>query len=118
MFTSFLPAVSQEALHGMGRQIRQWRMHQWVTEHLAELAAQINPIVAGWMNYYGPVLPVALSSPPAAHQHLPDALGWPEIQTAAVLQERFKPWWLRGSSIENPSCSRTGAGSARSPDCR
>jgi RNA-directed DNA polymerase len=34
-----------------------------------------------------PVLPVAAVSPPAARQHLPDALGRQEIQAAARLQE-------------------------------
>jgi RNA-directed DNA polymerase len=53
MFTAFLPAVSREALVVMGRQVRQWRMHLWVDCDLADIAAQINPIVAGWMNYYG-----------------------------------------------------------------
>src|SRR3954468_19016051 len=33
-----------------------------------------------------PVLPVEVVSPPAMHQHLPDALGWSKIQTAAFLQ--------------------------------
>ena len=77
-----------------------------------ELAEWINPIVAGWMNYYGRFYRSKLLSPPAAHQHLPDALGSAEIQTAAHLQ-RFHAWWP-GSSIETPTCSRTGAGSAPS----
>ena len=33
-----------------------------------------------------PVLPVAAVSPPATHQHLPDAVGWQEVQTAPPLQ--------------------------------
>ena len=53
MFTSFAPAVSREALTVMGRQVRQWRLHRWSGRDLTELAAEINPIVAGWMNYYG-----------------------------------------------------------------
>jgi RNA-directed DNA polymerase len=52
-FTAFMPAVSPEALKTMGRQARRWRMHMWVRHDLNELARQINPIVAGWMNYYG-----------------------------------------------------------------
>lgn len=52
-FTAFMPAVSPEALKAMGRQVRRWRMHMWVRHDLNELARQINPIVAGWMNYYG-----------------------------------------------------------------
>ena len=33
-----------------------------------------------------PVLPVGVGSPPAARQHLPEALGWEEVQAAADLQ--------------------------------
>jgi RNA-directed DNA polymerase len=52
-FTSFLPAVSAEALKAMGRRVRSWRIHMCIRDDLAELAEWINPIVAGWMNYYG-----------------------------------------------------------------
>jgi RNA-directed DNA polymerase len=49
----FLPAVSQDALTAMGQQVRQWRLHMWVRRDLVELATMINPVVVGWMNYYG-----------------------------------------------------------------
>ena len=52
-YSRFLPAVSQDALTAMGQQVRQWRLHMWIRRDLVELAAMINPIVAGWMNYYG-----------------------------------------------------------------
>jgi hypothetical protein len=29
------------------------RLHRWVNSTFTELAKQINPIVAGWMQYYG-----------------------------------------------------------------
>jgi RNA-directed DNA polymerase len=52
-FTSFLPAVSPAALKEMGRQVRRWRVHRHTEDSLDELADRINPIVAGWMQYYG-----------------------------------------------------------------
>jgi RNA-directed DNA polymerase len=52
-FTSFLPAVSAEALKAMGQRLRSWRIHMRTRDDLGELAAWINPIVAGWMTYYG-----------------------------------------------------------------
>lgn len=52
-FTSFLPAVSAEALKAMGHRIRSWRIHLRVRDDLSDLAEWINPIVAGWMQYYG-----------------------------------------------------------------
>lgn len=53
IFTSFLPAISKEALKRISAEVRGWRLHQHTTYSLDELARWINPIVAGWMNYYG-----------------------------------------------------------------
>ncbi len=33
--------------------VRGWRIHRRTTTSLNELAQAINPIVAGWINYYG-----------------------------------------------------------------
>jgi len=52
-FASFLPAVSPDALKKMSREVRSWRIHLRTTTDLAELARFINPVVRGWMNYYG-----------------------------------------------------------------
>src|SRR5664279_2437807 len=53
IFTSFQPAISPVALKDKSRQVRRWRMHRKTTTNLEELAEWINPIVRGWMNYYG-----------------------------------------------------------------
>ena len=50
---SFLPAVSPEALKAMGQQVRRWRIHRRTRLDLRQVAEYINPVVAGWMNYYG-----------------------------------------------------------------
>jgi RNA-directed DNA polymerase len=52
-FTSFLPAVSAAALKAMGQRLRSWRIHMRSRSDLAELAGWINPIVTGWITYYG-----------------------------------------------------------------
>jgi RNA-directed DNA polymerase len=53
MFTGFLPAVSKDALKRMSEEVRSWRIHLRTGTELEGLAAGINPIVKGWMNYYG-----------------------------------------------------------------
>jgi RNA-directed DNA polymerase len=53
MFTGFLPAVSKDALKRMSEEVRSWRIHLRTGTELEGLAAWINPIVKGWMNYYG-----------------------------------------------------------------
>ena len=62
MFTSFLPAVSKDALKKMGQEVRRWRVHRRTDLDFAGLARMINPVVRGWMNYYGAFYPSALST--------------------------------------------------------
>jgi RNA-directed DNA polymerase len=52
-FTSFLPAMSTEALKAKGAELRMMRIHRRTNLSLDDLARWLNPIVAGWMNYYG-----------------------------------------------------------------
>jgi RNA-directed DNA polymerase len=52
-FTSFLPAMSTEAFKAKGTELRVMRIHRRTTLSLDDLARWLNPIVAGWMNYYG-----------------------------------------------------------------
>ena len=52
-FISFLPAVSDTAAKAARQQIRRWRLHLWTSNGLRDIAAFVNPIVRGWINYYG-----------------------------------------------------------------
>ncbi len=52
-FTGFGPAISDEATAKLSARIRSWRLHRHVNATPADLARWINPIVRGWMNYYG-----------------------------------------------------------------
>jgi group II intron reverse transcriptase/maturase len=52
-FTGFLPAISKEALKKISGQVRRWRLDRKTSWTLADLARWINPIVRGWMQYYG-----------------------------------------------------------------
>ena len=53
MFVSFQPAISKDAQNKISGQIRRWRLHRWIGLTLADIARQINPVVRGWMQYYG-----------------------------------------------------------------
>jgi RNA-directed DNA polymerase len=52
-FSSFNPAISKDALKRLSGQVRGWRVHRRTGHSLAELARAINPIVRGWIQYYG-----------------------------------------------------------------
>jgi RNA-directed DNA polymerase len=53
MFSAFLPAVSKDALKKMSGQVRDWRIHLRTGTDLQELADWLNPVIRGWMTYYG-----------------------------------------------------------------
>jgi len=52
-FVSFLPAVSTEAAKSMRRTIRSWQIHRMTDKSIKDLACIFNPVVRGWINYYG-----------------------------------------------------------------
>jgi len=53
VFTGFGPAVSKTARSKMSRVVWSWRLHRHTTLSERDLARWLNPIVSGWMNYYG-----------------------------------------------------------------
>jgi RNA-directed DNA polymerase len=53
MFMRFLPAISKDAKEKISREIRSWRVHRQIGLTFAGLARRVNPVVAGWMRYYG-----------------------------------------------------------------
>jgi RNA-directed DNA polymerase len=52
-FISFLPTISPEALKAKSAELRKMRIHRHTNLSLDDLARWLNPIAAGWMNYYG-----------------------------------------------------------------
>jgi RNA-directed DNA polymerase len=60
MFTAFTPAISPQALKKISREVRSWRIHTRTRHDLADLADRINPVVRGWMSYYGRFTPATL----------------------------------------------------------
>jgi RNA-directed DNA polymerase len=61
-FTSFLPAVSSDALKRMRQTVRSWRIHRQTTATLGDLAQQCNTTIQGWWNYYGAFYRTAMHS--------------------------------------------------------
>ena len=60
VFTGFGPAVSKDALKKMSAEVRSWRLHTRTTLTEKDLARWINPVIQGWMNYYGRFYKTAL----------------------------------------------------------
>jgi group II intron reverse transcriptase/maturase len=54
VFTGFLPAISKDALTKVSGDLRRLRIHLQTSLSLTELAKQVvNPVVRGWIGYYG-----------------------------------------------------------------
>lgn len=52
-FTAFTPAISKDALKKISGTVRRWRLGRRTSLTLADIARWMNPIVRGWMQYYG-----------------------------------------------------------------
>jgi RNA-directed DNA polymerase len=52
-FTNFLPAVSTKAMKAMNEKMQQWQALKKTTNTLQQIAKEINPVIRGWINYYG-----------------------------------------------------------------
>lgn len=53
-FVGFLPAMSTKAAKAIRQTIREWRLASTRNnQRLEDLARVVNPVVRGWMNYYG-----------------------------------------------------------------
>jgi len=52
-FVNFSPAVSNDAMKAIGQELRSWRINCRSDKTLTDLARMFNPVVQGWINYYG-----------------------------------------------------------------
>lgn len=52
-FINFTPAVSNKAKKAMRQTVHNWRIHLKPDKTLEDLSRMFNPIIRGWINYYG-----------------------------------------------------------------
>lgn len=60
VFLNFSPAVSKKARTKIWETVREWNQKYWVQMKLEDIAKQINPVIQGWINYYGKFNPGVL----------------------------------------------------------
>jgi len=53
MFVAFTPAISRSSANAIRQTIRGWRLHLWNNVALGNIAHEVNPVVRGWIHYYG-----------------------------------------------------------------
>jgi len=52
-FINFTPGTSNKAAKAMRYKIRNWRIHLKPDKSIEDLARMFNPVIRGWINYYG-----------------------------------------------------------------
>jgi RNA-directed DNA polymerase len=52
-FTNFLPAVSAKSMKAMNAKMQEWSILKTTTSTIQEIADKVNPVLNGWINYYG-----------------------------------------------------------------
>jgi RNA-directed DNA polymerase len=52
-FVSFLPAISNKSAKELRREIHDWRIHLKPDRSIEDLSHMFNPVIRGWINYYG-----------------------------------------------------------------
>jgi len=61
LFCGFTPAVSPSALKAMREKIRDLEVRRRTERSMVEIAERLNPLLRGWINYYGRYAPSALA---------------------------------------------------------
>jgi RNA-directed DNA polymerase len=99
-FSSFSPAISPEALKAKGDRLRELRIHRHTDLSLDDLARWLNPIVVGWMNYYGRYYRSALE--PLLQRVSTYLRRWAAKKYKRLRSyRRFKRWWT-GLQVREP----------------
>jgi group II intron reverse transcriptase/maturase len=101
-FVSFLPAMSAKAAKRVRKTIRDWRMASTRNNQtLEDLACVVNPVVRGWMNYYGRFY---RSKCVQVLRHLNEALAaWARRKYRRFhRRERASMHWLGGIARRDP----------------
>jgi RNA-directed DNA polymerase len=102
MFCGFNPAVSVSALKAMRAAIRDLNLRRQTQLTLQDLARQLNPLLRGWIDYYGRFAPSALA--PLLRYVNQTLLAW-----AMRKFKRFKAHKIRASQfLQQLAASRPG----------
>jgi len=62
-FVNFSPAISAKAAQAIRTEVRSWKLPQRSDKAIEDLSRMFNPIVRGWLQYYGRYYRSALYSP-------------------------------------------------------
>ena len=99
-FVSFSPAISRKACKAIVAEIRKWHIHSMSDKHIDDLSRMYNPLIRGWINYYGQFYQSALYP---IFQTLNDRLvRWVRKKYKKRKYQRRARYWLRELARREP----------------
>jgi len=100
-FVSFSPAVSDDAAKRIRSVIRDWRLHRRSDLALGDLVRMIDPVVQGWITYYGRFYKSALY--PSFQRINEYLVRWAMRKYKRLYGRVTKAWrWLEGVALREP----------------
>ncbi|MCA1693868.1 MAG: group II intron reverse transcriptase/maturase [Actinobacteria bacterium] len=101
-FVGFLPAVSNDAAKGVRTTIKRWRLHLRSDLSLKDLADWVNPIVRGWITYYGHFYKSGLY--PSLQRINDYLLRWARRKYKRLRTSKRRAWaWLEAVARRDPT---------------
>jgi group II intron reverse transcriptase/maturase len=102
MFVSFIPAVSAKATKTMRSVLRQWKLSHRGDLALEDLVRWLQPVVRGWVNYYGRFSPSALHRALRVVDEL--VIRWARRKYKGFKKQPERAWaWLKRLKSRQPT---------------
>jgi len=101
-FESFTPAISNKAAKAIRQKVRGWSWQLRPGDTLEDLARECNPIIRGWINYYGRFNPSAMFG-------ILDHINWRLVRWATCKYKKLRgrqrkaAKWLRQIAERQPN---------------
>jgi RNA-directed DNA polymerase len=93
--------VSNQAATKMRRAMKRWRLHLRTDKALDDLARMWNPVLRGWINYYGKFYKSALN--PVFHHLNRTLTRWARRKSKRLRgHQRRATYWLGGVARREP----------------
>jgi RNA-directed DNA polymerase len=102
LFLSFIPAVSVKAAKSMRDTIRRWKTHRWTQLTIEDLARTFNPVLRGWINYYGQFYRSRLAPILGQFDYALERWARRKYKRLKESQTRARAW-IKRLALQNPS---------------
>ena len=100
-FTNWLPAVSGKSMKSMNEKMHGWSVLQMTGATIQDIALKINPVLRGWINYYGKFYKTKLKD--FMHMVNVKLANWARRKYKRLRTSEMKGIrWLHGISVRRP----------------